>query len=78
MPSRSDSLRWIKDALTFSSGLSLCDVDWFIVMGLIRDKSVTKTGKHNTPYRIQCNSSSNRSLYRIQCNSGSNKSPYRI
>ena len=30
------------------------------------------------PYRIQCNSSSNRSPYRIQCNSTSNRSPYRI
>ena len=30
------------------------------------------------PYRIQCNSSSNRSPYRIQCNSSSNRSPYRI
>ena len=26
-------------------------------------------------YRIQCNSSSNRSPYRIQCNSSSNRSP---
>ena len=32
----------------------------------------------NSPYRIQCNSSSNRSPYRIQCNSSSNRSPYRI
>ena len=31
-----------------------------------------------SPYRIQCNSSSNRSPYRIQCNSSSNRSPYRI
>ena len=29
-------------------------------------------------YRIQCNSSSNRSPYRIQCNSSSNRSPYRL
>ena len=31
-----------------------------------------------SPYRVQCNSSSNRSPYRIQCNSISNRSPYRI
>ena len=31
-----------------------------------------------SPYRIQCNSNSNRSPYRIQCNSSSNRSPYRI
>ena len=30
------------------------------------------------PYRIQCNSSSNRFPYRIQCNNCSNRSPYRI
>ena len=29
-------------------------------------------------YRIQCNSSSNRSPYRIQCSSSCNRSPYRI
>ena len=31
-----------------------------------------------SPYRIQCNSSSNRSPYRIQCNNSFNRSPCRI
>ena len=36
------------------------------------------SSSNRSPYRIQCNSSSNRSPYRIQCNSSSNRSPYRI
>ena len=36
------------------------------------------SSSNRSPYSIQCNSSSNRSQYRIQCNSSSNRSPYRI
>ena len=36
------------------------------------------SSSNRSPYRIQCNSSSNRSPYRIQCTSSSNRSPYRI
>ena len=33
---------------------------------------------NRSPYRIQCNNNSNRSPYRIQCTNNSNRSPYRI
>ena len=37
-----------------------------------------KIRNHMYLYRIQCNSSSNRSPYRIRCNSSSNRFPYRV